>query len=141
MLFRKMHFRKMQVELPAEAAYFRLEPGARLRPHSGPANFRLYCHLGLRVEAGGRALLRVGDEQRPWREGETLCFFELRVRTDFFVTLFFVTFRKSFSEKFNNFRGYISGNLRISLRDFDFSAKNTEIPGLMFSAKTADMPG
>ena len=59
----------------------------------------------------------------------------------YFFSILFVTFRNSFSEKFNNFRWYISGNLRISLRDFDFSAKITEIPGLIFSAKTAEIPG
>jgi len=58
---------------PNGAAFFRLRPGSRLKPHTGPANYRVYCHLGLVVPAGPR--LRVGPgEPREWREGEALCF-------------------------------------------------------------------
>lgn len=54
-------------------ALFRLRPGSRLKPHTGPANYRLYCHLGLVVPPG--PWLRVGPgEPREWREGGALCF-------------------------------------------------------------------
>lgn len=54
-------------------ALFRLRPGSRLKPHTGPANYRLYCHLGLVVPPG--PWLRVGPGvEREWREGEALCF-------------------------------------------------------------------
>ena len=60
------------VRLPKEASYFRLTPGARLKPHTGPVNFHLYCHLGLDVPEGPQ--LRVGGETRLWEEGRALCF-------------------------------------------------------------------
>ena len=54
-------------------AYFsRLEPGARVAPHTGPTNMRLRCHLGIDVPQG--CGLRVGDVTRTWQEGRCLVF-------------------------------------------------------------------
>lgn len=61
------------VNLPKEAGYFKLVPGTKLKPHTGPVNFHLYCHLGLVVPKGPR--LRVGrGKPRRWQEGKALCF-------------------------------------------------------------------
>jgi Tfp pilus assembly protein PilF len=49
-----------------------LRPGAHIRPHHGFTNFRLICHLPLLVP--DQCGLRVGNEVRPWREGELLIF-------------------------------------------------------------------
>ena len=56
-----------------------MAPGTRLAPHAGPANYRLYCHLGLVVPGtpgGPRGpRLRVGEgPAREWGEGEVMCF-------------------------------------------------------------------
>lgn len=53
--------------------FSRLAPGATIVPHHGMVNTRLICHLPLIVppDCGG---LRVGNHQRPWREGELLIF-------------------------------------------------------------------
>jgi len=59
--------------LPNGVALFRLRPGSRLKPHTGPANYRLYCHLGLVVPQG--PWLQVGPgAPRAWSEGQALCF-------------------------------------------------------------------
>jgi len=61
------------VHLPKETGYFRLRPGTNLKPHTGPVNFHLYCHLGLIVPEGPR--LKVGSsEPRKWEEGKAICF-------------------------------------------------------------------
>jgi aspartyl/asparaginyl beta-hydroxylase (cupin superfamily) len=49
-----------------------LRPGARIPAHTGLLNTRLICHLPLIVPEG--CGLRVGNETRPWVEGETLIF-------------------------------------------------------------------
>ena len=49
-----------------------LKPGAHIRPHHGLFNFRLICHLPLIVPPD--CTLRVGNQQRQWREGELLIF-------------------------------------------------------------------
>ncbi|MGH8290009.1 MAG: aspartyl/asparaginyl beta-hydroxylase domain-containing protein [Steroidobacteraceae bacterium] len=49
-----------------------LRPGAHIPPHHGFLNTRLICHLPLVVPAG--CALRVGNETRPWREGELVIF-------------------------------------------------------------------
>lgn len=54
-----------------------LTPGTRLRPHCGPSNARLTCHLAIRVprscEQG--CYIRVGSEsRRGWEEGKCLVF-------------------------------------------------------------------
>ena len=59
-----------------------LRPGTRLRPHCGPSNNRLTCHLALQVPPERRrddgspaCAIRVGDAPpRAWREGEVLVF-------------------------------------------------------------------
>eukprot|EP00937_MAST-01D_sp_MAST-1D-sp2_P006730 g6730.t1 len=56
-----------------QVAIFRMTPGTQLAPHAGPANYRLYCHLGLVVPPGPR--LQVGPgPARAWEEGKALCF-------------------------------------------------------------------
>ena len=49
-----------------------MRPGARIRPHCGPHNLRVRCHLGLHVRPG--CGMRVGTTSRTWREGECLLF-------------------------------------------------------------------
>lgn len=51
----------------------RMRPGTHIRPHRGPTNLRLRCHLGITVPDGDCAL-RVGDAIRPWQEGRCLVF-------------------------------------------------------------------
>ncbi len=53
--------------------FSRLKPGTNIPPHHGFFNTRLICHLPLIVpENCGK--LRVGNESRPWTEGELLIF-------------------------------------------------------------------
>lgn len=54
------------------ALFSRLTPGTRLKPHCGPTNLHLTCHLGLEVPTGCR--LRVGREWRTWQPGKCLVF-------------------------------------------------------------------
>ncbi|MGH6993084.1 MAG: aspartyl/asparaginyl beta-hydroxylase domain-containing protein, partial [Caulobacteraceae bacterium] len=49
-----------------------LKPGTRIAPHHGMVNTRLICHLPLIVPEG--CALRVGNETRSWRRGESLIF-------------------------------------------------------------------
>jgi aspartyl/asparaginyl beta-hydroxylase (cupin superfamily) len=49
-----------------------LAEGGHIPAHYGPFKGILRYHLGLRVPGGAR--LRVGDEVRPWAEGESLLF-------------------------------------------------------------------
>ena len=49
-----------------------LRPGARIPPHSGFVNTRLICHLPLIVPEG--CYFRVGNDVRPWVEGEAWLF-------------------------------------------------------------------
>ncbi len=52
-----------------------LEPGKRLPPHRGPYNGVLRLHLGVDIPVSdARVAIRVGDEQRSWRDGEVLIF-------------------------------------------------------------------
>ncbi len=54
-------------------AYFSaLSPGAHIKPHCGPVNAWLRCHLGLVVPEGCR--IRVGAETQAWNEGSCLIF-------------------------------------------------------------------
>ena len=52
----------------------RLAPGTHLSAHCGPSNFKLRCHLSLQTSPGAR--MRVGHEEREWRQGECLVFDE-----------------------------------------------------------------
>jgi aspartyl/asparaginyl beta-hydroxylase (cupin superfamily) len=54
------------------ALYSRLQPGTHIQPHHGLLNTRLICHLPLIAPPG--CALRVGNETREWRFGETLIF-------------------------------------------------------------------
>jgi hypothetical protein len=51
----------------------RMRAGTHIAPHRGPTNLRLRCHLGITVPSGDCAI-RVGDEVRPWSEGNCLLF-------------------------------------------------------------------
>lgn len=52
--------------------FSRLKPGAHIPPHNGFLNTRLICHLPLIVPPNCH--LRVGNEQREWREGKAWVF-------------------------------------------------------------------
>lgn len=63
-----------QISMQAPMALFsKLAPGTRIPPHNGLMNTRLICHLPLIVPPDCGAL-RVGNEERPWVEGELLIF-------------------------------------------------------------------
>lgn len=49
-----------------------LRPGAAIPPHHGFVNTRLICHLPLVVPDG--CTFRVGNDVRPWREGQAWAF-------------------------------------------------------------------
>jgi aspartate beta-hydroxylase len=51
----------------------KLSPGTHIRPHRGPTNVRLRCHLGVQIPDGDCGL-RVGGETRRWDEGRCLVF-------------------------------------------------------------------
>jgi aspartate beta-hydroxylase len=55
------------------ALFSKLAPDTRIPPHNGLLNTRLICHLPLIVPRNCGAL-RVGNEERPWVEGEMLIF-------------------------------------------------------------------
>eukprot|EP00931_Biecheleriopsis_adriatica_P011155 TRINITY_DN112233_c0_g1_i1.p1 TRINITY_DN112233_c0_g1~~TRINITY_DN112233_c0_g1_i1.p1 ORF type:complete len:264 (+),score=46.88 TRINITY_DN112233_c0_g1_i1:62-793(+) len=54
------------------AIFAQLTPGTRLKPHCGPTNTRLTCHLGIEVPSG--CAIRVGTETRRWQQGKCLVF-------------------------------------------------------------------
>jgi aspartate beta-hydroxylase len=51
----------------------KLDPGTRIKPHRGPTNMRLRCHLGVSVPDGDCGL-KVGGEVRRWQEGRCVVF-------------------------------------------------------------------
>jgi aspartyl/asparaginyl beta-hydroxylase (cupin superfamily) len=51
----------------------RMRAGTHIRPHRGPTNLRVRCHLPLEVPDGDCAL-RVGEQVRQWEEGSCLVF-------------------------------------------------------------------
>ena len=55
-----------------ESTFSALGGGAHLKPHCGSTNCRLTCHLPLLVPPG--CSIRVGNEERPYREGECMIF-------------------------------------------------------------------
>ncbi len=55
------------------ALFSKLTPGTKIPPHNGVLNTRLICHLPIIVPENCGAL-RVGNEERPWVEGEMLIF-------------------------------------------------------------------
>ncbi|MFI4979673.1 MAG: aspartyl/asparaginyl beta-hydroxylase domain-containing protein, partial [Nevskiales bacterium] len=62
---------KVQQRSPA-AMFSALQPKTRIPPHTGVANTRLVVHLPLIVPPG--CAFRVGNETRPWREGQAWVF-------------------------------------------------------------------
>lgn len=65
-----------QPDIPGQAPialYSILRPQTRIPPHNGMVNTRLTCHLPLIVPENCGAI-RVGNEERPWVEGELLIF-------------------------------------------------------------------
>jgi aspartate beta-hydroxylase len=51
----------------------KLNPGTHIKPHRGPTNLRLRCHLGIKIPEGDCGL-KVGGESRRWQEGRCLVF-------------------------------------------------------------------
>lgn len=51
-----------------------LAPDTTVRPHHGPTNKKLRCHLPLVVPAGGACTLTVGGECRTLEEGKCVIF-------------------------------------------------------------------
>jgi aspartate beta-hydroxylase len=51
----------------------KLRPGTHIKPHRGPTNLRIRCHLGIKVPQGD-LVIRVDDQQRTWQEGHCLVF-------------------------------------------------------------------
>jgi len=65
-----------QPDIPGQAPialFSKLRAKTKIPPHNGMVNTRLICHLPLIVPANCGAL-RVGNEARPWVEGELLIF-------------------------------------------------------------------
>ena len=61
------------VNLPRSAGIFRMLPGTQLRPHTGPVNFCLLVHMGIKVPPG--PWLKVGDgPRREWKVGKAIAF-------------------------------------------------------------------
>lgn len=70
-----------------QVAFFRLRAGAKISPHAGPANYRIYCHLGISIPKGPNLQVWGGDKQSAnrvdrtghsnvieWEEGKVFCF-------------------------------------------------------------------
>lgn len=52
-----------------------LEPGAKIRPHSGDTNANYRCHLGLKVPANPtECVMKVKNEIQHWQKGKVMCF-------------------------------------------------------------------
>ncbi len=65
-----------QPDIPGQAPialFSKLRPQTRIPPYNGMVNTRLICHLPLIVPEHCGAI-KVGNEQRPWVEGEMLIF-------------------------------------------------------------------
>jgi aspartyl/asparaginyl beta-hydroxylase (cupin superfamily) len=65
-----------QPDIPGQAPvalFSKLRPKTRIPPHNGMVNVRLICHLPLILRENCGAI-RVGNEARPWVEGELLIF-------------------------------------------------------------------
>lgn len=62
------------VDTMAGLAYVsRLRPGTHIKPHRGPTNMRVRCHLGLQVPDGDCGI-RVDGATKRWTVGECLVF-------------------------------------------------------------------
>ncbi len=51
----------------------KLKPGTHIKPHRGPTNLRIRCHLGIKIPPGD-VTIRVDDQKRTWQEGRCLVF-------------------------------------------------------------------
>lgn len=51
-----------------------LEPGSHIAAHTGSSNLRLRHHLGVVVPESEGPRIRVGSQERSWRQGECLAF-------------------------------------------------------------------
>lgn len=51
----------------------KFSPDTQVKPHRGPTNMRLRCHVGIKIP-GGDCGLKVGGETRRWQEGKCLVF-------------------------------------------------------------------
>jgi tetratricopeptide (TPR) repeat protein len=51
----------------------KLSAGTKIKPHQGPTNLRLRCHLGIKIPNGDCGL-KVGGETRRWQEGKCIVF-------------------------------------------------------------------
>ena len=51
-----------------------LQPGGRIRPHTGLTNACLRVHLGVHVPEPAKSVLRVGPDVGTWEEGKVLIF-------------------------------------------------------------------
>jgi len=56
-----------------EAFFAKMPAGSKIQPHSDGCNFHLTCHLGV-VVPEGECALKVGDEEREWRNGKVMLF-------------------------------------------------------------------
>ncbi|MCS6819895.1 MAG: aspartyl/asparaginyl beta-hydroxylase domain-containing protein [Chitinophagales bacterium] len=64
------------------AAFAALNPNGSLKPHYGDTNAVIRCHLGLKIPADHPICgIRVGDEERGWKEGEILLFSEAHLHS------------------------------------------------------------
>lgn len=59
-------------ELEGLAYFSVMQPGTKIKPHCGPVNTRIRYHLTLSSDE--QAWMRVGDEERHWKNGECLVF-------------------------------------------------------------------
>merc|ERR1712107_564678 len=59
---------------PALALVSEMKPGAEVGEHVGVTNAALTFHLGIRVPAEGSGGIRVGNQERQWKEGKVLVF-------------------------------------------------------------------
>mmetsp|Transcript_26143 Transcript_26143/g.39566 ORF Transcript_26143/g.39566 Transcript_26143/m.39566 type:complete len:516 (+) Transcript_26143:93-1640(+) len=59
------------------AAFSSITPGTKIKPHCGPSNELITCHLGIIIPSHGSVNelgMAAGGEKRTWREGEWICF-------------------------------------------------------------------
>lgn len=65
-------------------SFSQIQPQSAIKPHFGDTNANYRCHLGLVIPAGlPKCGFRVGDEERPWKEGRVLAFCDAHNHTAF----------------------------------------------------------
>jgi len=57
---------------PFEAFFAKMPAKTKIAPHSDNLNYILTAHLALDLEEGDACQFKVGNEERPWKEGEML---------------------------------------------------------------------